>query len=128
MNVIVAIIGWIIVTEGLLGIARPHLLLDAVHSWSADVQLYVAAGARVIIGLLLFFAAPSCRLPRFTRVLGVVVFLAGIVIAFIGASRVGSMVDWVSAQPNWMIQLLYALATILGAFLVYSGSAKKGVV
>ena len=28
MNVIVAIIGWIIVAEGLLGIARPHLLLD----------------------------------------------------------------------------------------------------
>ena len=111
--------------EGLLGIARPHLLLDAVHSWSADVQLYVAVGARIVIGLLLFVAAPSCGLPRFTRVLGVIVFLVGIVFAFIGASRLESMVQWVSAQPNWTIQLLYALATVLGAILAYSGSSNR---
>lgn len=90
--------------ESLLGIARPHLLLDAVHSWSADVQLYVAVGARIVIGLLLFVAAPSCGLPRFTRVLGVIVFLVGIVFAFIGASRLESMVQCVSAQPNWTIR------------------------
>ena len=125
MNIIVAVIGWIIVAEGVLGIARPHLLLDAFHGWPANTQLYVAVGARIIIGLVLFFAAPSCRLPRFTRVLGVIVFLAGIVFAFIGASRLQSMVEWVSAQPNWIIQLLYVLATVLGALLVYSGSSKK---
>ena len=125
MNIIVAIIGWIIIAEGLLGVARPHLLLDAVHGWPADVQLYVAVGARIIIGLLLFFAAPSCRLPRLTRVIGVIVFLAGIAFAFVGASRLQSMIEWVSAKPNWMIQLLYALATILGTVFVYSGSSKK---
>jgi hypothetical protein len=30
MNILVAVLGWIIVVEGLLGIARPHLLLTAV--------------------------------------------------------------------------------------------------
>jgi hypothetical protein len=125
MNVIVAIIAWIIVAEGLLGIARPHLLLDAVQGWPADIQLYVAVCARIVIGLLLFFAAPSCRLPRFTRVIGVIAFLAGIIIAFMGASRLLSMVHWVSGQPNWMIQLLYVLAAILGALLAYSGSSKR---
>lgn len=110
------------VAEGLLGIAWPHRLLDAFHGWPANIQLYVAVGARIIIGLLLFFAAPSCRLPRFTRVLGVIAFVAGIAWAFIGASRLASIVDWVSAQPNWMIQWLYVLAAILGALLAYSGS------
>jgi hypothetical protein len=113
------------VAEGLLGIARPHLLLDAVQGWPADVQLYVPVCARIVIGLLLFFAASSCRLPRFTRVIGVIAFLAGTVIAFIGASRLSSMVHWVSGQPNWMIQLLYVLAAILGALLAYSGSSKR---
>ena len=125
MNIIVALIGWIIIAEGLLGIARPHLLLDAVHGWPTDVQLYVAVGARIIIGLLLFFAAPSCRLPRSTRVIGVIVFLAGIAFAFMGANRLQSMIEWVSAKPNWVIQLFYAVATILGTFFVYSGSSKK---
>ncbi len=128
MNIIVAVIGWIIVAEGLLGIARPHLLLTAVLNWSPDLLLYVTVGGRIVIGLLLFFAAPHCRFPRTTRVIGVITFVAGIVYAFLGVSGIGSMVQWISAQPNGVIQLLYALAVILGAFLVYSGSSKKNVV
>src|SRR5229473_945980 len=125
MNIIVAIIGWVIVAEGLLGIIRPHLLLEAVVSWSPDLRLYISVGSRIVIGLLLFFAAPSCRLPRFTRAIGIIVFVAGIVFAFIGANRIGSIVEWISGKPSLVIQLVYLLAIILGGFLVYSGSQKK---
>jgi hypothetical protein len=127
VNIIVAIIGWIIVAEGLLGIARPHLMLTAVLNWPPDLLLYITVGGRIVTGLLLFFAAPRCRLPRFTRAIGIITFAAGVMYAFIGASRLGSMVQWVSAQPNGIIQLLYALAILLGAFLVYSGSKKRVV-
>jgi len=125
MNIIVAIIGWVIVAEGLLGIIRPHLLLEAVAGWSPDLRLYISVGSRIVIGLLLFFAAPSCRLPRFTRAIGIIVFVAGIVFAFIGANRIGSIVEWISGKPSLVIQLVYLLAIILGGFLVYSGSQKK---
>ncbi len=125
MNIIVAIIGWVIVAEGLLGIIRPHLLLEAVVGWSPDLRLYISVGSRIVIGLLLFFAAPSCRLPRFTRAIGIIVFVAGIVFAFIGANRIGSIVEWISGKPSLVIQLVYLLAIILGGFLVYSGSQKK---
>jgi hypothetical protein len=128
MNIIVAVIGWIIVAEGLLGIARPHLMLAAVSSWSPNLLLYITDGARIVIGLLLFFAAPSCRLPRFTRVIGIIVFLTIIVWAILGASRLESIVQWISAKPSGVIQLIYVLAVILGAFLVFSGSSKKRVV
>jgi len=128
MNIIVAIIGWVIVAEGLLGIIRPHLLLEAVVGWSPDLLLYVTVGGRILIGLLLFLAAPHCRFPRTTRVIGVIAFVAGIVYAFVGASRIGSIVQWISAQPSSVIQLLYVFVTILGAFLVFSGSSRKRVV
>lgn len=128
MNAIVVIIGWIIVAEGLLGIARPHLLLTAVLTWSPDLLLYITVGGRIVIGLLLFFAAPHCRFPRTTRAIGVIAFVAGIVYAFLGSSYIGSMVQWILAKPSWVIQLLYVFATILGAFLVLSGSSKKRVV
>ncbi len=104
MNIIVAIIGWVIVAEGLLGIIRPHLLLEAVVSWSPDLRLYISVGSRIVIGLLLFFAAPSCRLPRFTRAIGIIVFVAGIVFALIGANRIGSIVEWISGKPSLVIQ------------------------
>jgi len=128
MNIIVAVIGWIIVAEGLLGIARPHLLLTAVVNWPSDLRLYITVGSRVVIGLLLFLAAPHCRFPRFTSAIGVIIFVAGIVYAFLGESRLETMIQFIAAMPTGTIQLLYVLAVILGAFLVYSGSSKKRMV
>lgn len=128
MNFIVAVIGWIIVAEGLLGIARPHLLLTAVLNWSPDLLLYVTVGGRIVIGLFLFLAAPRCRFPRSTSAIGIIMFVTGIVYAFLGASRVETMVQFIATLPSGTIQLLYVLAVIFGAFLVYSGSSKKGVV
>ena len=122
MNLIVAFIGWIIVAIGLLGIARPHLIPEAVLGWSPDLLLYTTVGTRIAFGLVLFFAAPSCRLPRFTRVIGVIAFISGIISALIGASRLESIVQWLAAEPIEIIRLLYALDIVLGAFLAYSGS------
>jgi hypothetical protein len=122
VNLTVALIGWLIVATGLLGIARPHLIPTAVLGWPPEVLLYVTVGTRIVLGLLLFFVAPSCRLPRFTRVIGVIAFASGIVTALIGASRLESIVQWMSARPTGIIRLLYALDIVLGAFLAYSGS------
>jgi hypothetical protein len=121
MNVIVALIGWLIVATGLLGVARPHLIPTAVLGWPPEVLLYVTVGTRIVLGLLLFFAAPGCRLPRFTRVIGVIALISGGVSALIGASRLESIVQWMSAKPTGIIRLLYTLDIVLGAFLAYSG-------
>ena len=125
MNLIVALIGWIIVAIGLFGIARPHLIPEAVLGWPPDLLLYITVGTRIVLGLLLFFAAPSCRLPRFTRVIGVIAVLSGIVSALIGANRLESIVQWMSTKPSGVIRLMYTLDIILGAFLAYSGSQKR---
>jgi hypothetical protein len=124
VNLIVALIGWIIVAIGLLGVARQHLLPTAVLGWSPDLLLYITVGTRIVLGLLLFFAASSCRLPRFTRVIGAIAFVSGIASALIGASRLESIVQWMSTKPSGVIRLLYTLDIILGALLAYSGSKK----
>src|SRR5215472_18896779 len=125
MNFFVALIGWIIVAIGFLGVAQPHLITTAVLSCRPDLLLNIAVGTRIVVGLLLFFAAPSCRLPRFTRVIGVVAFISGIFSALIGASRLESIVQWMSTKPSGVIRLMYTLDIILGAFLAYSGSQKR---
>ena len=125
MNFIVALIGWVIVAIGLLGFASPHLMPTAVLGWPPDLLLYVTVGTRIVLGVLLFFAAPSCRLPRFTRVIGVIAVLSGIVSALIGASRLELIVQWIATKPSGIIRLLYALDIVLGAFLAYSGSKKR---
>ena len=64
MNLIVVLIGWIIVAIGLFGIARPYLTPESVLGWPPDLLLYITVGTRIVLGLLLFFAAQSigyCR-------------------------------------------------------------------
>lgn len=90
MNVIVAVIGWITVVEGLLGIVRPHLMLTAVANWAPDLRLYITVGSRIVIGLLLFFASSRCRLPRTTRALLTVWFHGTVVIWGLVLTRLGT--------------------------------------
>ena len=72
------IIGWLIILEGLFGIARPHALIDMVVGWPSAPRFYFSVIVRVVLGILFLFAAPRCRVPWLIYVLGIFVLLAGI--------------------------------------------------
>ncbi|HAF16520.1 MAG TPA: hypothetical protein DCK99_23035, partial [Blastocatellia bacterium] len=114
MNFLVAIVGWMIVAIGLLGIAQPHLMLSWVLGWPADVRFYVTIGTRVLLGLLFILAAPKCRLPRFIRTIGIIALIAGAVYFFLGRGRLELLIQWMFGQPSVFIQLLYAAAVLFG--------------
>jgi uncharacterized membrane protein YuzA (DUF378 family) len=125
MNFLVALVGWVLVATGLLGIAQPHLMLSWVRGWPRDVQFYVTVGTRVLLGLLFIFAAPKCRLPRFIRTIGIIALVAGAVYFFLGRGRVDSLIQWMFGQRSMLIQLLYAVTILFGVALIYSGSRRR---
>jgi len=125
MNFLVAIVGWMIVAIGLLGIAQPHLMLSWVLGWPADVRFYVTIGTRVLLGLLFILAAPKCRLPRFIRTIGIIALIAGAVYFFLGRGRLELLIQWMFGQPSVFIQLLYAAAVLFGGVLVYSSFKRR---
>jgi uncharacterized membrane protein YuzA (DUF378 family) len=125
MNFLVALVGWVLVATGLLGIAQPHLMLSWVRGWPRDVQFYVTVGTRVLLGLLFIFAAPKCRLPRFIRTIGIIALVAGAVYFFLGRGRVDSLIQWMFGQRSMLIQLLYAVTILLGVALIHSGSRRR---
>jgi hypothetical protein len=125
MNFLVALVGWVLVATGLLGIAQPHLMLSWVRGWPRNVQFYVTVGTRVLLGLLFIFAAPKCRLPRFIRTIGIIALLAGAVYFFLGPGRVDSLIQWMFGQRSMLIQLLYAVTILFGVALIHSGSRRR---
>jgi hypothetical protein len=125
MNFVVAIVGWMIVATGVLGIAQPHLMLSWVLGWPADVRFYVTVGTRLLLGLLFIFAAPKCRWPRFIRIMGVIALLTAVVYSFLGRGRLELLIQWLFGQPSVFIQLLYAASVLFGVVLVYSGSRRR---
>jgi hypothetical protein len=120
MNFLVALVGWFIVAIGLLGIVRPHLMIEWMLTLPIGLRFYLAVIIRFLVGLLLIVAAPKCRLPRFLYVIGVIILLAAIALFFFGPVRLQSIVQQISGLPNSLIRLLYAVTVLFGGLLVYA--------
>jgi hypothetical protein len=94
MPLLVAFFGLFIATLGLIGIISPERLLRFAKPWQTPTGLYVAAAFRIVLGVALFLIAPDSRTPTLLRVLGAVIFVAGLATPFLGAERFHKLLDW----------------------------------
>ena len=53
------------------GLIAPESLVAFVASWPSDTRLYVAAGTRLVIGLIFIAGASKCRLPAVVYGVGI---------------------------------------------------------
>ncbi len=125
MNFLVALVGWLIIAIGALGVIRPHLMAEWILAMPGEVRFYLTVIIRLLLGILLIVAAPRCRLPRFFYVFGVIIVLAAVALFFFGPVRLESIIRQISSLPGVIIRLLYAVTVLFGALLVYA-SARRG--
>jgi hypothetical protein len=117
---IALVLSLLIAAVGALGIASPSRLLGVVRSFQTPAGLYVVAALRVVLGVVLFFAAPVSRAPELIRILGVIVFVAGLVTPLFGLERFRSLLDWWSARGSAFIRAWAAFAFAFGLLLAYA--------
>ncbi len=123
MALVVACIGLVIGALGVAGVVRPRWLLDLVGStWRSPAGMYLVAGLRIAIGLLLVLAAPSCRAPEIVRIVGIISVLAGVLVPALGRARISRLVDWFVARRPAVVRLWCLLVIAFGGFLVYAGT------
>src|SRR5262245_49910302 len=103
----------------------PAALLEAARFAQSEVGLYVAAIARVAIGLVLVGAAVASRAPRTLRIVGAFTIVAGIITPFFGVERVRAMVEWWSAQGVPVVRSVAAAAGLLGLFIIYALAPRR---
>ena len=77
MTLVALIICLLLSALGALGVASPSRLLGVVRKFQTPMGLYFAAALRVVLGVALFFAAPTSRAPDLIRILGVVIIVMG---------------------------------------------------
>jgi hypothetical protein len=64
MTTLVAIFGALISLIGVIGVVSPETLMGIVTSaWRSSRGIYIAVGIRLVMGIILVIAAPSCRFP-----------------------------------------------------------------
>jgi hypothetical protein len=100
----------------------------SIAKWESRQGLYLAAGMRVVTGLILLLSASATRFPRGLRIFGGLVLLAGLGLPFIPIDLWEGLIQW------WLVEnpSMYragggALGMLLGAFLVYAALPDKAV-
>ena len=125
MNIIVVIVGWLILLLGLLGIASPHSLVNAVLGMSSATRFYVTVIVRIVAGIIFLFAARRCRVAWLVYLFGVIILLSGIVLLFLGAGRLDGIVNWFAARSDAGLRSAYGVDVIIGALLIFAGSKRR---
>jgi hypothetical protein len=105
---------------GAIGVIHPEALLGVARYFETPAGLYVAAGLRIVLGISLLIAASGSRTPGVVRVLGAIVFVAGLVTPFFGPERVRAIVDWWSLQGRLVMRAGPGFALALGSFLIWA--------
>ena len=125
MNIIVLIVGWLILLLGLLGIASPYSLVNAVLGMSSATRFYVTVIVRIVLGIIFLFAARRCRVAWLVYLFGVIILLSGIVLLFLGAGRLDGIVNWFAARSDAGLRFAYVVDVIIGALLIFAGSKRR---
>ena len=129
MKALALLVALFVIVVGITGVIAPDRVMAIGRQLITPTGLYVIGALRVVIGLVLFLAAPASRAPKTLRVLGVLVVIAGLATPLFGVvfgiDRMRALLDR-AAEGTPFIRLGAALAIVLGAwlgFVVGSGSS-----
>lgn len=121
MRTIVLLLATVMVLFGLTGVFWPEGLTQVAKYSVNPTGLYVVAAGRIILGALLFIGARATRLPKTLRVIGILIFLAGISTLFMSVQRTQAIVDTLLAHGAEFFRVAACIPLIGG--LVIGGAA-----
>jgi len=119
MTLVALLLSLFVALVGALGVVSPAALLGLVRRFQTSRGLYFAAALRVVLGVALFFAAPTSRAPGLLRLLSVIIIVAGLATPFFGLDRFRRLLDWWSARGPAFIRAWAGFAFAFGLWLVY---------
>jgi hypothetical protein len=109
-----------IAAVGALGVAAPDRMLGIVRAFQSPAGLYTAAAIRLVFGIALFLAAPGSRAPELLRILGIIVFVAGLVTPLFGLERFGKLLDWWTARGTGFVRGWCVFTLAFGLLLAWA--------
>ena len=123
MAVIIPGIGLLICIVSLFAAVSPRMLIDLTAAIKISTRLrLLAAAGRIILGMLIAFAAPLTDYPGVIEFIGVLLVISGVVIVFLTNSMLQAMVDWALKLEPITIRIGAVCGLLLGCFLVYTSA------
>jgi hypothetical protein len=121
MKTIVLFLAAVMVLFGLTGVLWPEGVTQVAKYSVNSTGLYVVAAVRIILGSLLFIGARATRMPKTLRVIGILIFLAGVSTLFMSVQRTQAIVDAMLAHGAEFFRVAACVPLIVG--LLIGGAA-----
>ena len=116
----IALFGIIVAGVCAYGASVPETLAGAVKT---TVQqrwgIYLAAGGRIVLGIILITIADVTRAPGVFQAFGWFVILAGVLIPVIGQARIEGLANWFLDKGPRFMRIWLAFGVAFGLLIAY---------
>ena len=125
MKLLAFAIALIAIGFSLTGLIRPDSMARLVRYAFSPSGLYVGAIVRVAIGLIFFLGARGSRAPRALRVIGVMICVVSVALAFFTVEYGDSLREWWASNGPAFVRWGSMFAFALGAFVAYATAPRR---
>jgi len=124
-RMLATILGFLMMMLGLCALLVPDRVLPFARFTTTPNGVYLAAGIRLLIGLILLMAAGASRFPTVLRILGGFAILGGIATLVISVAGAQTMAEQMLPYVTTAIRGIGAFLIMLGTFVVYAVSGTR---
>lgn len=126
MKALVLLSAALMIALGLTGVFWPEGLMGLAKYSFTSTGLYIIGAVRIVLGAILFVGAKATRTPNTLRVLGALIFIAGIATVLISHDQAQRLSEWWLVKGPDALRIAACLPLAAGLFIAGSTLAKSG--
>ena len=125
MRTAALLVALFVMVVGVVGLVAPESLMGIARYVVTPLGLAAIGTLRILIGLVLIGVAPVSRVPRTLRVIGAVIFVAGLATPLFGVDRTQAVIAWEAAHGINFVRGIASLLVGLAGVLAFAVTARR---
>jgi hypothetical protein len=125
MKILLLLCAILMIALGLTGVLWPEGLLDLARYSFTKSGTYVIAAIRILLGTFLFTCAGATRTPKTIRVIGGIIFTAGLVGVLMSHEPAQRFSEWWVAKGADAFRIAACIPLVAGIFIGLSTLTKE---
>ena len=117
MTLIALVISLLVAAMGAFGLVFPLKLLAFARRFESRIGLWTAGALRMVFGLVLFLSAPTSHAPEILRIVGVIIFVVGLITPMTGVRRTRQILNGLATRGPVAMRSLAGIALVIGLLL-----------
>ncbi|NLW84298.1 MAG: hypothetical protein GXY41_07855 [Phycisphaerae bacterium] len=121
MQYSVWIVGVLVAAWGVAVAIKPQWMKRMMDFFVVGRRFWLAAAAKVAVGILFLVFARDCRIPGIIIAIGVITVVSNLFVLTLAPEKVHKMMAYWQKQPLWIYRTWGIVAALFGGLLLYAG-------